>query len=217
MFTSFKKIFGQGKLGSSGSERFDPVSEWAVTQGFSVIGSSTDFLLSGKVNNKEWKLERGRSKRDFIVGDELRARAQLGIDPQVAVLIINRPLKDSLLYQACHFGAQATSEEMRWLSTYTEVSWESLSSDFWSRYAVYTSHRECALAWVDTNLAQLLMSWPEASTDANVPFILMLLRGKAYLRMQYTPEDLSTLEHAATVYTSACESAFLGLCEYLDF
>jgi len=39
----------------------------------------------------------------------------------------------------------------------------------------------------------------------------MVLRGKAYLRMQYTPADMPTLEHAALIFTTACESAIAGL------
>jgi hypothetical protein len=37
--------------------------------------------------------------------------------------------------------------------------------------------------------------------------MLLLLQGKAYLRMQYTPADLPTLQHAALVFTRACEAA----------
>ena len=39
----------------------------------------------------------------------------------------------------------------------------------------------------------------------------MLLRGKGYLRMQYTPPNMPTLEHAARIFTSTCESAVAGL------
>ena len=39
----------------------------------------------------------------------------------------------------------------------------------------------------------------------------MVLRGKTYLRMQYTPADMPTLEHAALIFTTACESAIAGL------
>ena len=42
-----------------------------------------------------------------------------------------------------------------------------------------------------------------------VPF--WLLRGKAYLRMQYVPGDIATLQHAAVTYTSACDAALAGL------
>jgi hypothetical protein len=32
--------------------------------------------------------------------------------------------------------------------------------------------------------------WPDTATSAEVPFMMMLLRGKAYLRMEYKPADL---------------------------
>ena len=40
---------------------------------------------------------------------------------------------------------------------------------------------------------------------------MMLLRGNAYLRMEYRPADMPTLQHAAAIFTSACESALAGL------
>jgi hypothetical protein len=40
---------------------------------------------------------------------------------------------------------------------------------------------------------------------------MLLLRGKAYLRMEYSPADLATLRHAALIFTSACESALGSL------
>jgi hypothetical protein len=44
-----------------------------------------------------------------------------------------------------------------------------------------------------------------------VPFMVLLLRGKAYLRMEYTPANLLTLQHAALIFTTACEAALAGL------
>ena len=78
-------------------------------------------------------------------------------------------------------------EEMRWLAMYDEVGWSSVVPEFWERYTVLADQREHALAWLDGNLAELLLHWPEPGPDAQTPFILMLLRGKAYLRMQYSP------------------------------
>ena len=37
--------------------------------------------------------------------------------------------------------------------------------------------------------------------------MMLLMQGKAYLRMEYRPADLPTLQHAALIFTSACESA----------
>jgi hypothetical protein len=64
---------------------------------------------------------------------------------------------------------------------------------------------------MDAHLADLLTNWPTPAPDDQVPFILMILRGKAYLRMQFTPADMPTLEHAAQIFTYACESGLSWL------
>lgn len=223
MFERFKKVFVQPSCAIAVDKPADasPVSEWAGTQGFSYtgFGEGKGFSLTGKVGNKPWKLERGKSSRDYIRGEELRARAELSINDDVSLLIMNRPLKDALekrAYKAYTDTLQTTAdpslpEEMRWLAMYPEVGWDGLASDFWERYSVLSDQREHALIWIDPSLAELLMSWPEPAPDEQIPFILMLLRGKAYLRMQYTPANMPTLEHAAIIFTSACESALAGL------
>jgi hypothetical protein len=222
MFDRLKKVFAPGRADTPHEwVRSDAVSDWAGTQGFAYAGKGKGrgFELSGKVGGKSWKLECGSSSRDYIRGEELRARAVLGVNPDAAVVIISRALKESLEKRAYAIYTDALQttvgpslpEEMRWLATYEEVGWSSLVPEFWERYAVLADEREHALAWIDNNLAELLLSWPEPGPDAQVPFILMLLRGKAYLRMQYSPADIATLRHAAVTYTSACEAALAGL------
>jgi hypothetical protein len=197
------------------------VSQWAGTQGFSFtdMDAGKGFSLTGKVSGKPWRMELGRPSRNFIRGEELRARAELGINEDAAVLVMNRPLKEALekkAYSIYTDSLQTTAdpnlpEEMRWLSMYEEVGWDSLARPFWARYAILADQRENALAFMDTNLADLLMGWPEPAPLPEVPFMLMLLRGKAYLRMEYSPAQMPTLQHAAAIFTCACESALGGL------
>ena len=197
------------------------MSDWAHVQGFSYagLGEGKGFTISGKIGNKAWKLERGNASRDYIHGQELRARADLKLNEDVSLLIMNRPLKEALekrAYEAYTDTLQTTAdpslpEEMRWLAMYLEVGWDSLAPEFWQRYAVLAEKREHALVWVDSHLAHLLMNWPDPAPNSQVPFILMVLRGKAYLRMQYTPAGVPTLQHAARIFTYACESGISGL------
>lgn len=228
MFDRLKKVFSaQDKPDVAPDVKAaglpDAASEWASAQGFSFTGfgegKGKGFSMTGEVSGKPWKMERGRSSRDYIRGEELRARAELKINDDVSVLIMNRPLKEALekkAYQMYTDTLQTTAdpslpEEMRWLAMYPEVGWDSLPRVFWDRYSVLADQREHALAWLDPNLAELLMLWPEPAPDKQVPFMLMLLRGKGYLRMQYTPANIPTLEHGALIFTSACESAIAGL------
>ncbi|AEG93305.1 Conserved hypothetical protein [Ramlibacter tataouinensis TTB310] len=190
----------------------------AFTQG-SGPGSGSGFALKGYVGGKPWRLELGRPSRDYIHGQELRARAELGIDEDAAVLLMNRPLKDALEKKAYAtytdglqtIAAMGLPEEIRWLSLYQEVGWDSLPREFWARYAVLADRRENALAWIDPPLAQQLMAWPQPAPGPEVPFMLLLLRGKAYLRMQYDSASMSTFQHATAVFTGACEAAIGGL------
>ena len=230
MFDQLKKVFGTfADKSSKSSDRpgeravaaSDALSVWARAQGFTYnpAGDGKGFLMSGRTGNRPWRLERGHSSRAYIRGEELRARAELRVDEDVAVLVMNRSLKEVLEKQAYELYTdtlQTTAdpklpEEMRWLAMYREAGWDSLSPAFWARYSVLADKRGHALAWLDQNLADLLMSWPEPAPDAQVPFVLMLLRGKVYLRMQYTPADLRTLAHATLIFTRACELAMSDL------
>ena len=92
MFDRLKKAFSQADAPSSGPVVVDVVSEWAGTQGFSYSGQGDGggFALTGIVAGKPWKLERGKSSRDYIRGEELRARAELKLNDNVSVLIMTR-------------------------------------------------------------------------------------------------------------------------------
>lgn len=225
MFERIKKAFLRDAKGPSGApasqlSAHGPLSEWAHSRGmtFSNAPLSSAVSMQGKVGGRSWKMELGRPTRDYISGEELRARAELGVNDEVAAMIINRPLKESLerrAYSMITDTLQTTAspnlpEEMRWLAMYDEIGWEAVADAFWQRYAVLSDRREHALAWVDSTLVNLLLHWPEPGPSASTPFLVVLLRGKCYLRMQYQPADTSTLEHAATIFTSACESALVG-------
>ncbi len=221
MFERIKKAFSRGprepEEAPSSQLAHGPVSEWAGTQGFafSVDGAGQGIALEGKVEGKPWRMQLGKPTRNYILGEEVRARGELAINEEIAVLVINRPLKEALekrAYQMFTDDLQTSvdpslPEEMRWLAMFQEVGWDSLQRPFWDRYSVLTDRRENALAWVTPALADLLMQWPTPAPTAEVPFMILLLNGKAYLRMEYTPADLGTLQHAAAIFTACCESA----------
>jgi hypothetical protein len=224
MFDRLKKAFSKEAKqpeGPSSQLTAGPASEWAsqngVTMSFTSPGGKGP-TMQGKVGGKAWRMEVGRPTRNYIMGEELRARAELGITEDMAAMVISRPLKDALekkAYSMITDTLQTTAdpnlpEEMRWLAMYDEVGWDSLPPEFWKRYAILSDKREHALAWMDGNFAELLMAWPDPAPTAEVPFIVALMRGKCYLRMEYLPAENSTMEHAAKIFTAACEGALSG-------
>ncbi len=225
MFDRIRKAFTPSRQASEPplppqaqvSQLAGAAAEWATAHGHTVATSSgaTALAFEGPVAGKSWRVELGRPSRKYIQGEELRGRAELGIDPDVLVVVMNRPLMESLEKQAyaLYTDSLQTSvdpnlpEEMRLLAMHEEVGWDTMPRVFWSRYAVVADDRNHAQAWVDAELARLLMEWPEPAPAVQVPVLLMLLRGKAYLRMQQGADALPALQHATRVFTRACENA----------
>ncbi len=228
MFDRIKKAFSrdaketkESVSASVNSPQSSLVAEWADQQGYTFSGQSKSksLAIDGKLKGKPWRLEVGVPQRNFIRGEELRARAELGLDDDISVLVMSRALKNSLdkkAYDIYTDGLQTTvdpnlPEEMRWLAVYQEVGWDSLPGAFWDRYAVLSDDQDKATAWITPEIASLMLEWPLPEPHPEVPVILMLLRGKAYLRMEYAPAELHTLQHANRIFTTACEAALDNL------
>ena len=237
MFKSLKNALGLGKvkdadphahdlpstrspasvLSAQGAgSQFGRVSEWASVQGLSFSERGKSYTLEGKINGKPWRLEQGKPSRDFIFGLELRARGEMNVRDDLAVMIMTRKLKNDLDKRAFSLYTDTLQtqidphlpEEMRWLSMYEEVGWEALGQAFLDHYAVLADERDNATAWLTPELAGQMMAWP--SSEPEVPRVLMVLRGKVYLRMQINEGDLPTLEHATRVFTTACNAALVA-------
>jgi hypothetical protein len=242
MFQQLKKVFKQEKSPATSAKTGESV-EWVNThpddqaskepsaatsfagheQDGSVGASSSglDSAVHGMVAGKAWKLERAAASRNYITGEEVRGRADIAIDPQISVIIMNRPLKEVLEKRAYALytdsleteASPTLMEEMRWLALYPQVGWDRVADSFWHRYAVMTGHRAHAMNWITPKLADLLMAWPEPGPAADVPFILMVMRGKVHLRMQLTPSDANMLNHITRVFTAATQSALAVFSE----
>jgi hypothetical protein len=194
---------------------YAPIADWAQAEGFDFSPMSRGFALEGALAGKPCRVEVGKPSRRYVIGEELRARAELGIDPGVMLLLMNRPLKDQLVRQAyAQFTDSlqtsvdgALPEEVRLLAMFEELGWDSIPRAFWTRYCVVADDRAHASAWLDADVARQLLDWPAPAPAAELPFMLMLLRGKAYLRMQHGPVHLPTLRHAMQVFGAVSESA----------
>ncbi len=237
MFQTLKKILGQNKapvgVVTPGEQRASPVN---IDLSDDTIGRLTadpvhpshlqvdskwrqspdvGIRMHGVLQGKPWKLERAAASRNYISGEEIRGRADIAVDPQATIIIMNRPLKELLEKRAYALytdslethASPTLMEEMRWLALYPEVGWERCPDSFWQRYAVMTNHRAQAIKWVTPGLAELLRVWPEPAPGANIPFILMVMRGKAHLRMQLTSTEPASLDHISNLFTTAAQSA----------
>jgi len=148
---------------------------------------------------------------------ELMARADLGLKQEGNVVVMNRRLKEVLEAQSRALYSQYTDDlqtmagvvpdEVRWLSMYRDAGWAGPDRGFWARYAVLTDAPEMARRWIDSETEQRLMDWPEPVSD-ETPVMLMLQRGKTYMRMQIDRKgDTGTALHAFGLFDRASQRA----------
>ncbi|MBP7780048.1 MAG: hypothetical protein KA045_00750 [Burkholderiaceae bacterium] len=235
MFQRFKKLFSSSvaEAESRNHEEAEQLKSWAEAQGYElqlrlrpgpgkipVLGFSIDSQTEGK----PWRLECGAPTRDFIKGEELLFRGELGVLDSVSVVVMSRPLKMQLekrAYQIYTDSLQTTldpklPEEMRWIAMYQEAGWAGLPDAFWDRYAVMSGQREHAQSWLTPALVECLLQWPLGGPTAEIPFTLMMLRGKCYLRMQHSDRDAMTVKHATKIFKVACQSALENVAQNLQ-
>jgi hypothetical protein len=235
MFQRLKKLFSPSvdDDDSRSHEEIESLRSWADAQGYELKLQLTPgaskapvrgFSIDSQTEGKPWRLECGAPTRDFIKGEELVFRGELGVLDAVSVVVMNRPLKALLekrAYQIYTDSLQTTldpkmPEEMRWIAMYQEAGWAGVPDAFWDRYAVLAAQREHAQSWITPALIEIMLQWPLGGPDANVPFTLMLLRGKCFLRMQYSDKDTMVLKHASKIFKVGCQSALENVAQKLQ-
>ena len=200
------------------------VSRWAAQQRLAIVTHATDghFDLGGDIHGHPWRLECSTPTRDYVQGLELRGRADVGADPDAAVMVINRPLQELLekrTYDEITDTLQTAissslPEEMRWLSMYENVEWPGLPASFREHFTVVAERIELAQRWVHAPVVSQLLNAVEGeggAERAQSPMVLMLARGRVYLRLEHTQRSLAEISHAKQLLLVAGQAALQNL------
>lgn len=208
MFERLKNAFSARAASGAADEG---LAQWAHERLLShmpLLGGA--YALGGRLLDRPFRAECIATSRVYIQGMELMAKADLGLTPEVSVIVMNRSLKRSLealahelcteVTDALQTNTKALPEEVRWLSMYRDAGWPGPDDAFWGRYAVLTDAPETARQWLDTDSIDMLMNWPVES-EGDAPRLFMLARGKTYLRMQVgQPGDSTSALHALDIF-----------------
>lgn len=212
MLEGFKKLISRPAPVSEWGD----VAEWAKTNKlkFKREQEGEGFVISGGPEGKPWRLEWGPPQRQYIEGHELRLRMELGLSPNLQVLLISQPLLENLERQTFEQFTESTQtvidantpEEMRWLAMFSKVPYQA-SKEVRTRFALVSSLSIEAAAWVEGALARQLEAAAAGFLKSEPPFVLMLLRGRAYLRMQLPKPSVSRMAQAVGLFEVAVVQA----------
>ena len=210
MLESFKRLFA-GKPEEAAA--WVDVEAWAPRRGlaFRRARDGAGFVIEGQIGERPWRLEWGPPQRTYIVGHELRMRMELDLPGDLQMLLMTRALMDRLerqTYESFTEGLQtqidtATPEEMRWLVMFQRVGLGALRA----RLGAVAALPSAVQAWLEGALTRQLERALGTLLERDPPFVLMTLRGRAYLRMQLPDPDPAALEAAIGLFETAVQQA----------
>ena len=159
-------------------------------------------------------MEWGPSQRSYIAGDELRIRLDLNLPGALQLLAMTRPLMERLEQETFErYTQQAQTlidmshpEEMRWLAMFPKID---LSFDkvLQARYGVLGVNTVLGMAWINGPLGEQLVKSTQDLLAGDDPFVLMVMRGKVYLRLQLAEPQPQSLSQCLAVFDAAVQSA----------
>jgi hypothetical protein len=198
------------------SNAWQDVADWAEQKRFTFkrTRASDGFVIDGNFNAQPWRLEWGPSQRAYIEGHELRFRMELQLPSSLQMLVLNRPLRESLERESFERYTEvnqtqvdvSTSEEMRWVAMFAPsdlVGQRALRPHF----AALSSPPSHVEAWLKGDLAAALLLVSASVLPKETPWVLMTLRGRAYMRMALAEPKAATLDAMTKVFSSACTEA----------
>lgn len=215
MLASFKRWFARDPAAA----RWAEIDAWAKAAGHRFArakegeGFVVDAAAAGAAGQRPWRLEWGPPQRAYITGQELRIRIELGLPGSMQMLLMSRALMESLESEIFERSTQdlqthvdmSTPEEMRWLSMFAKspLTQRALRPHFGG-----VSNSPALLAgWVEHALAERLEAATATILKAGPPFLLMTLRGRAYLRMQLAAPQPRVVAAALALFETAVAQA----------
>jgi hypothetical protein len=226
MLDSIKRLFGKQNASEppadsghnvvSTERDFGPIFEWAKRRGHQSkrVSGELGFVLESTLEGMPWRMEWGASQRPYITGQELRMRMELGLPPEMQMLLLSKPLMDALERQTfeeftdnvqTQINTQ-TPEEMRWLVMFSKVNMSTLKS-IRPHFGAVSSLPEIGLSWLEGPLSHALEGASLDFLKNAPPFVLMTLRGRAYIRMQLTEPTAHDVAAVLTLFETATTQA----------
>ena len=199
--------------GSSGLGGIDSFKGWSRSAHVQVRSprDAEGLIVDGKLDNVPWRLEWGASQRPYVLGNELRIRAELPLPHDLQAIVLNKVLQEAIektMFEQFVEGVQTridteTPAEMRWVVMYPKMGRGELG-DLRDRYAAVSSIKPWLQQWL---AGPLTTSLAALKIEPATAFVLMIGRGRVTLRTEVEDASPGTVEPHLRVFEVALREA----------
>lgn len=197
--------------------RWRPIMDWADARGaeFSQTHDGQGFLIEqAKALPGPLRIEWGASQRNYLPGTELRMRCEMGLHPELQMMVLCRALMENLeraVFEAYTDTLKTrvdtdTPEEMRWLVMFPKFN-NAASQIVRQRYGVVGVTKELCASWIEGEFSEALVQASQDLLPEGHPFVLMSMRGNLYLRTEMSEADLPKLQALVRLLETAAREA----------
>ena len=214
MSARFKRLFS-GEEQEAAAAGWPEARRWAENAGhrYAVGRGGEGFVVESQVAGSGFRIEWGPSQRNYIAGQELRVRADVGPATDVQMLAATRRLMERLerdVFEQYTEGTETriddqTPEEMRWVVLYPQVPGKSLGA-LRERFGLLSNRPRASTLWLEEGLAGPLaksIAWH----DPLVPMVLVVQRGRFVLRLALPEPRIAVLDGALSLGLAAAVAA----------
>lgn len=212
MLDGIKKWLSGSSGGSSGTG-IDSFKGWSRAPHVLVRTprDAEGLIVDGKLDGTPWRLEWGASQRPYVLGNELRIRAEMPLPGDLQVIVLNKVLQEAIektMFEQFVEGVQTridteTPAEMRWVVMYPKMGRGELG-ELRDRYAAVASAKPWLQQWLAGPLSTSLAA---LKIDPATAFVLMVGRGKLTLRTEVEDASPGTVEPHLRVFETALREA----------
>lgn len=197
--------------------RWRAIQDWAEARGaeFGQTRDGQGFLIEQpKAQPGPLRVEWGVSQRSYLPGTELRMRCEMGLHPDLQLMVLCRTLMENLeraVFEAYTDTLKTrvdtdTPEEMRWLVMFPKFN-SAASQIARQRYGFVGVTKDLARGWVDGELGDALAQASQDLLPEGHPFVLMCMRGNLYLRTEMAEADLPRVQALVRLLETAAREA----------
>jgi hypothetical protein len=197
--------------------RWRPILDWAESREaeFSQTKDGLGFVIEApKAQPGPLRIEWGESQRSYLPGNELRMRCEMGLHPDLQLMVLCRTLMENLeriVFEAYTDTLKTrvdtdTPEEMRWLVMFPKYN-HPASPILRQRYGIVGVTKELAGAWLEGELGTMFTQASQDLLPEGHPFVLMCMRGNLYLRTEMAEADAPKVQALVRLLECAAREA----------